>query len=141
MTLAFYADEHIKRAIVGGLRLRGIDILTVQEDGYRAIPDPMILDRAAELNRLVFTNDDDFLMETTIRVSHKTRNILRELTQASGLAMQQIVVQAIEQYQRQYFLDIANRAYAELRADKNERQQMLSEREAWDTTLLDDLDE
>lgn len=67
--LAFYADEHIKRAIVDGLRLRGVDILTVQEDGYRAIPDPIILNRATELNRLVFTNDDDFLVEAHQRLA------------------------------------------------------------------------
>lgn len=78
---------------------------------------------------------------TTIRVSYKTRNTLRELTQASGLPMQQIVEQAIEQYQRQYFLEASNKAYAELRANQNDWQAMLAEREAWDATLLDGLNE
>jgi Domain of unknown function (DUF5615) len=39
-------DEHVHRAITIGLRLRGIDVLTVQEDGLTATPDPLILDRA-----------------------------------------------------------------------------------------------
>ncbi|MEQ8958316.1 MAG: hypothetical protein RLP02_10380 [Coleofasciculus sp. C2-GNP5-27] len=32
MTVALYMDEHIRRSITLGLRLRGIDVLTVQED-------------------------------------------------------------------------------------------------------------
>ncbi|MDL5046821.1 DUF5615 family PIN-like protein [Oscillatoria amoena NRMC-F 0135] len=55
-------DEHIRRAITNALRLRGIDVLCVQEDGQTGKPDAIILDRATELNRVVFTQDDDFLV-------------------------------------------------------------------------------
>jgi hypothetical protein len=48
MTLALYMDEHIRRAITNGLKLRGIDVLTVQEDGRTGTPDPILLDRASE---------------------------------------------------------------------------------------------
>ena len=34
MTVAFYMDEHVHRAITNGLKLRNIDVLTVQEDGH-----------------------------------------------------------------------------------------------------------
>ena len=71
MTIAFYADEHIKRAIIDGLRLRDVDIVTVQEDGFRATDDPLILNRATQLNRVVFTNDDDFLVEAHRRQTRK----------------------------------------------------------------------
>ncbi|MBE9130138.1 MULTISPECIES: DUF5615 family PIN-like protein [unclassified Coleofasciculus] len=67
MSLAFYMDEHIHRAITTGLRLRGIDVLTVQEDGYTSFPDPTILDRATELQRLLFSQDEDFLAEASRR--------------------------------------------------------------------------
>lgn len=60
-------DEHIHRAITTGLRLRGVDVLTVQEDQRTGFPDPIILDRATELQRLLFTQDDDFLAEANRR--------------------------------------------------------------------------
>ena len=68
MSLAFYMDEHVQRAMTSGLRLRGVDILTVQEDGRAGMPDPLILDRATELERVLFTQDDDFLAEANRRL-------------------------------------------------------------------------
>ncbi|GAA6623161.1 hypothetical protein [Scytonema sp. NUACC26] len=38
MTLAFYMDEQVPRQITDGLRLLGIDVLTVQEDGRTGVP-------------------------------------------------------------------------------------------------------
>ena len=63
MSLAFYMDVHVRHAITVGLRLRGVDVLTVQEDGFRFDDDPVLLERAGELGRVIFTNDDDFLSE------------------------------------------------------------------------------
>lgn len=54
-------DEHVHRAITTGLRLRGVDVLTVQEDGFDGAPDPEILTRAGDLGRVLFSQDDDFL--------------------------------------------------------------------------------
>lgn len=62
MTLALYIDENVRRGITNGLKLRGIDVLTVQEDNRSGAPDPAILERAIELNRVIFTQDDDFLV-------------------------------------------------------------------------------
>ncbi len=36
MTVRFYMDEHVSRAVTVGLRRRGLDVLTVQEDGRTA---------------------------------------------------------------------------------------------------------
>jgi predicted nuclease of predicted toxin-antitoxin system len=60
-------DEHIPRAITIGLRLRGIDVLTVQEDGLAGTPDPILLDRATQLQRVLFSQDQDFLVEANRR--------------------------------------------------------------------------
>jgi hypothetical protein len=60
-------DEHIRRAITIGLRLRGVDVLTVQEDGRAGTPDPILLDRATELQRVIFSQDQDFLIEANRR--------------------------------------------------------------------------
>lgn len=67
MTVALYLDEHVHRAVTIGLRLRGVDVLTVQEDGRRNTPDPTIIDRAAELGRVLFSQDEDMLVEATRR--------------------------------------------------------------------------
>ena len=56
-------DEHIDTSITIGLRRRGVDVLTVQQDGRRGKPDPDLLDRAGFLQRVVFTQDRDFLRE------------------------------------------------------------------------------
>ena len=45
------------------LRLRGIDVLTVQEDGLTAAPDSLLLDCALDLSRILFSQDQDFLIE------------------------------------------------------------------------------
>ncbi|MEM7116733.1 MAG: DUF5615 family PIN-like protein [Chloroflexota bacterium] len=60
-------DVHVRHMITVGLRLRGVDVLTVQEDGRRLADDTILLDRAAELNRVMFTNDDDFLAKAQYR--------------------------------------------------------------------------
>ncbi len=58
MTVALYMDVHIHRAITTGLRLRDVDVLTAQEDGHRTAEDARLLDRATELQRVLFTQDE-----------------------------------------------------------------------------------
>ena len=67
MSLALYLDENVEGATTEGLRGRGIDVLTVVEDGRTGLPDPAVLDRARELQRLLFTHDDDLLREAKAR--------------------------------------------------------------------------
>jgi predicted nuclease of predicted toxin-antitoxin system len=54
-------DEHVHRAITNALKLRNVDVLTVQEDCRTGAADQIILDPAIELERVIFTQDDDFL--------------------------------------------------------------------------------
>ncbi|MCA9900012.1 MAG: DUF5615 family PIN-like protein [Anaerolineales bacterium] len=70
MTIALYMDVHVHRAITTGLRLRGVDVLTAQEDGYRTAPDTVLLDRATELGRVLFSQDEDLLAEGKLRQTH-----------------------------------------------------------------------
>jgi len=60
-------DVHVRRAVTAGLRLRGVDVLTAQEDGTGELPDPELLDRATELGRVLFTQDDDLRREAKRR--------------------------------------------------------------------------
>lgn len=61
--IPLYMDEHVPRAVTNGLRLRGVDILTVQEDGLSGKSDTELLERAERLKRALFTSDDDLLVE------------------------------------------------------------------------------
>ena len=65
--IPFYMDEHVPRAITNGLRLRGVDLLTVQEDDFSGKSDSELLDKATSLMRALFTHDDDLLAEATER--------------------------------------------------------------------------
>ena len=60
-------DENIDGAITRGVRHRGVDVLTVQEDKMRGQSDPKVLDRATLLGRVAVTEDDDFLAEAARR--------------------------------------------------------------------------
>lgn len=61
MSVALYMDHHVKAAITDGLRRRGVDVVTCLEDGTDRAKDEQVLERATELGRVVFTQDDDFL--------------------------------------------------------------------------------
>jgi predicted transcriptional regulator len=78
---------------------------------------------------------------TTIRVSLRTRDLLQELAQTSGNSMQTILEQALEQYRRQQLLEATNAAYAALHADPEAWANLEHERQAWDQTLADGLEE
>jgi predicted nuclease of predicted toxin-antitoxin system len=63
MSLKLYTDVHVPVAVTTGLRLRGVDVLTAQEDGAATLPDPELLDRATLLDRVLVSFDDDLLRE------------------------------------------------------------------------------
>jgi hypothetical protein len=67
MTIALYMDVHVHRAITTGIRLRGVDVITAQEDEHRTAPDNILLDRATELGRVLFSQDEDLLAEGKLR--------------------------------------------------------------------------
>lgn len=60
-------DHHVPRAVTNGLRLRGVDVITAGEDGAGELQDPALLERATESNRVLFTQDDDLLIEAARR--------------------------------------------------------------------------
>jgi len=62
MPVAYYFDAPVNKAIVNGLRLRGVEAITAQEDGLGDAPDTKILERVTELSRLLVTTDYDFLV-------------------------------------------------------------------------------
>ncbi len=60
-------DVHIPMAITMELRLRGINVVTAQEDGADQLPDSKLLDRSTAQGRVLVTHDADFLREAARR--------------------------------------------------------------------------
>src|SRR3954452_23157161 len=67
MSLGLYMDVQVPRPITRGLRRRGVDVLTAQEDGTARLSDPDLLSRATVLGRVLFSRDGDLLREARRR--------------------------------------------------------------------------
>jgi predicted nuclease of predicted toxin-antitoxin system len=63
MSVGLYTDVNVPLAVVRGLRRRGVDVLTAQEDGATRLSDPELLRRARELRRILFSQDEDLIVE------------------------------------------------------------------------------
>lgn len=63
MAVSLYLDHHVPKAITTALHLRGVNVLTSYEDGTDQLDDAQLLQRAHELKRALFTQDDDLLEE------------------------------------------------------------------------------
>jgi hypothetical protein len=65
--IRFYIDEGVLGPITRGVPNRGVDARTVQDEARERTPDPEVLDRATELGRVLFSQDDDLLAEAVGR--------------------------------------------------------------------------
>lgn len=73
MAVRFYFDNDTHGAVVKGLRRRGVDVLTCHEDGHRSGTDSFLLSRAALLDRVFYTHDDDHLRDAAERLGRGDR--------------------------------------------------------------------
>ncbi len=65
--IRLYMDVHVRREVTVGLRMRGVDVLTAQEDDAATLPDAELPTRATERGRVLFSQDADFLREAAAR--------------------------------------------------------------------------
>jgi hypothetical protein len=79
-------------------------------------------------------------MTTTVRVTAKTHQHLRELASETNESIQDIVAKAVEAYRRKWFIDQTNAAYAALRADPVAWAEIEAERAILDGALADGLE-
>jgi predicted nuclease of predicted toxin-antitoxin system len=63
MSLGLYMDVHVPLPITRGLRRRGVDVLTAQDDCTTRFPDADLLRRARERGRILFSQDEDLIVE------------------------------------------------------------------------------
>ena len=67
--IKFYTDEHVPNAVVKGLRLRGIDVLTTKEANRLGATDDEHLAFANKEGRIIFTQrswGQTFIFQLTI---------------------------------------------------------------------------
>ena len=68
--IRFHLDENVSGAIAAGLRRQGIDVTTTPESGLLGADDPEQVQFAKMENRVIFTQDQDFLRLHHVGVSH-----------------------------------------------------------------------
>lgn len=79
--------------------------------------------------------------ELKINISETTHKTLLTLAETSGETFQTILEQAVENYRRSVFLTQANQAFTALRENKILWQEELAERQEWEQTLADGVEE
>jgi hypothetical protein len=80
-------------------------------------------------------------MSKPVRISERSQKILKELAAGEGKSMQEMLDSIIEERRRKKILEAANTAYAALRSNPAAWEEEIKERKAWDSTLMDGLDE
>jgi Domain of unknown function (DUF5615) len=68
--IKFHLDENVSNAVAEGLRRRGIDATTTPEQNLMGASDPEQLAFALGQQRVIFTQDDDFLKLHQANVPH-----------------------------------------------------------------------
>ena len=68
-----YADAHVVFGLVQALRQRGIDVSRVQDRGREQADDADLLDEALADQRVMLTNDTDFLVLAAERGARQER--------------------------------------------------------------------
>lgn len=76
-----------------------------------------------------------------VRLSDKTNRLLREMAAEDEKTIQTVLDEAIKEHYRRWFFARADAAYKALRADEKAWAEELKEREEWDCTLMDGIDE
>lgn len=77
----------------------------------------------------------------TVRIKAETHAKLRDIAKSSGKSMPEVLDEAVEVLRRARLLEDTSRAFESLRSDAKAWRMELAEREAWATTLNDDLTE
>lgn len=70
MPLSVLCDEHIPQRVIRGLERQGIDAMSIHRAGLRTTDDPVILVAARQLERVIYTYDDDFLKLNSAGIPH-----------------------------------------------------------------------
>ena len=94
-SIRFYTDEHVSRAVIRGLRQRGVDVLTVPDAGMMEATDEAHLILALQLGRVLFTQDTDFLRLATRGTPHAGIVYARQHTLVGAIIQGLMLIQQL----------------------------------------------
>ena len=77
----------------------------------------------------------------TVRIHPQTHAKLKQLADEVGESMPDVLERAVDAYARRRFLESLNEDFAALRRDPAAWREETAEREAWDVTLRDGLED
>lgn len=77
----------------------------------------------------------------TVRVDRETQRKAKALAHDMGRPMKDVIADAVERYRRSWVIEETNRAYGALRADPEAWAEVEAERQAWDSTVTDGLED
>ncbi|RJO67714.1 MAG: toxin-antitoxin system protein [Myxococcales bacterium] len=77
----------------------------------------------------------------TVRISETARDLLRDLARRTNATMQDVIEKALAEYRQRLFWEQARRDFQAMRDDPELWNAEVAERERWDATLKDGLDE
>ena len=90
-TIRFHLDEHVAHAVADALRRLGIDVTTSGDANFLGAADADHVAYAVAQGRVIFTEDDDFLVLAGAGVQHSGLAYCRQNTRSIGQ-----VVRALE---------------------------------------------
>ena len=76
----------------------------------------------------------------TVRISERSRELLRELAQNTDTTMQSVIERALMEYRKRLFWNQAERDFSTMRDDPEVWNEEIAEREHWDVSLMDGLE-
>ncbi len=91
-TIRFHLDEHCDQAVADGLRRRGIDVTTTPEAGLLQASDQEQLEYGRRENRVIFTQDADFLRLHAAGVNHAGIVYCHQQTRSVGEMIRGLVM-------------------------------------------------
>jgi hypothetical protein len=81
------------------------------------------------------------MSDLRVSINESTHHNLVKLAEASGETIQVILEKAVDNYYRHTFLTKANQGFAALKANKSLWEEEIAERQAWDVTIADGVDD
>ncbi len=83
-TIRFHLDEHVAHAVADGLRRLGIDVTTSTDAHLLGAADADHIAYAVAQRRVIFTEDDDFLILARAGAQHSGLAYCRQNTRSIG---------------------------------------------------------
>ncbi|QSJ16465.1 DUF5615 family PIN-like protein [Nostoc sp. UHCC 0702] len=90
--IRFHLDEQVKLVIARELRRYGIDVTTTVEVGLRSQSDKAQLDFICQEQRVLFTQDDDFLRIASCTINHPGIAYCKQGTRSVGQMIEGLVL-------------------------------------------------